>query len=214
MIELTTPLEGDIAAARRDDAVEPLQARDALDDVYPSPTQAAAASVGARLQAILADLDLTEATPVNVADAPPEPVEARAELAPPPSLPAPLPISPPVPPMADFDAGEPPIVEDTLVEPFPAASPVRSDETRLFDAADFEADGIEATPASYLPLAFMLLVGVTLLAVATFWFVAAHPRMGGVAPSVIGWGLGLAGIGLLATSIYFLLERIGGRDEG
>ena len=65
------------------------------------------------------------------------------------------------------------------------------------------------TPASYLPLAVMLVVGVILLAVATFWFVAAHPKMGGAAPSIIGWVLGLTGVGLLAGSIYFLLERIG-----
>jgi lysozyme len=103
--------------------------------------------------------------------------------------------------------------DDMTVDPFPGleiAEVSAEAEPRRFDWAGFDA--ARRSPASYAPLALMLIVGMALLAVATYWFVHAHPRMGPVAPSIIGWVLGLTGIGLLATSIYFLLERFG-QDE-
>ena len=42
-----------------------------------------------------------------------------------------------------------------------------------------------------------------------FGFSARNSGMGGV----IGWGLGILGIMLVAAAVYFLLERLGGREE-
>jgi len=196
-VELIAPLEGDAAVALREGSPTIAEA--------PSSTEAAVASVNARLQAILDDLDLHE---------------ARRE--PPVEAPVTTPI---VLPLPDPSAHARRALAETRVDPFPEppAQTLESeagpfdhevhDQPEPFGVASFDAGPIEPAPSSYLPLAVMLLVGVALLAVATYWFVAAHPRMGGVAPSVIGWVLGLTGIGLLATSIYFLLERIGAQDQ-
>jgi lysozyme len=103
--------------------------------------------------------------------------------------------------------------DEASVDPFPGLGVAEVSavaEPRRFDWAGFDA--ARRSPASYAPLSLMLIVGMALLAVATYWFVHAHPKMGPVAPSIVGWVLGLAGVGLLATSIYFLLERFG-QDE-
>jgi lysozyme len=204
VVELTAPLEGEIAVARRDDTTGAADAQDRQAE-SPSSTEAAAA-VNVRLQAILDDLDLHEAARDRQSEAGPTP-------------------APIVLPLPDPSAHARRALEDSPVEPFPEplAQPLESDaqpfgqepqeQTEPFGVASFDASRIEPAPSSYLPLAVMLLVGVALLAVATYWFVAAHPRMGGVAPSIIGWVLGLTGIALLASSIYFLLERIGGQEQ-
>ena len=205
-VELTAPLEGETAIARREVPPVVVEAQDRQADA-PSSTEAAAASVNARLQAILDELDLHE--------------ERRGPQVE--GAPTPPPI---VLPLPDPSAHARWVLEESPVEPFPEP-PAQTlepeaelfdggltDQSEAFGVASFDASRIERSPSSYLPLALMLLVGVALLAVATYWFVAAHPRMGGVAPSVIGWVLGLTGIGLLASSVYFLLERIGGQDQG
>jgi lysozyme len=193
-VELVAPLDGVMALALRDGAVE------TLTTPAPSSTEAAVVSVSTRLQTMLDDLDLRD---------------ARAEAAPP-VTPTPPPI---VLPLPDPSWHARRALEAAAVEPFPspaepvfASSAVHSAPVEPFGSARFEAE-LERSPASYLPLALMLVVGVVLLAVATFWFVAAHPKMGGAAASIIGWMLGLTGVGLLASSIYFLLERIGSGDD-
>jgi lysozyme len=198
-VELIAPLEGDIALAQREGAVE------TSTILAPSSAEAAAAAVSARLQTMLDDLDLRDARE-----------EAVPETAPTTSTPPPI-----VLPLPDPSWHARRALEEASVEPFPAPTePVfasssahsASAPVEPFGSARFEGE-LERTPASYVPLALMLVVGVILLAVATFWFVAAHPKMGGAAPSIIGWVLGLTGVGLLASSIYFLLERIGNRDD-
>ena len=210
-VELTASLEGDVVTVRRE---SPADTAVRTSPTQISPTQAAAESVGARLTAILEALDLAEA-PFR---AEPAPVAPQAEVVQPePAAPIAPPIVLPLPDpssharrMAESAPAEAPAIDQSADEAFG-----QDDRVEPFGVASFDASRIERSPSSYLPLALMLLVGVTLLAVATFWFVAAHPRMGGITPSVIGWALGLAGIGLLAGSIYILLERIGGRgDEG
>ncbi len=60
----------------------------------------------------------------------------------------------------------------------------------------------------------MLLVGVALLAVATILVRRGAPaEWAAWRPRSSAWVLGLTGIGLLASAIYFLLERIGGQDQ-
>ena len=197
-VELIAPLEGDVALAQRDGDIETSNIPAA------SSAEAAAASVSARLQTMLDDLDLRD------------PREEAVSEASPAATPTPRPI---VLPLPDPSWHARRALEQAAVEPFPAtaepeftSSATQSAPVEPFSSASFDAD-LERAPASYLPLALMLVVGVVLLAVATFWFVAAHPKMGGVAPSIIGWVLGLTGVGLLASSIYFLLERIGDRDD-
>ncbi len=42
-----------------------------------------------------------------------------------------------------------------------------------------------------------------------FGFSAKNSGLG----AFVGWGLGIVGIVLVATAVYFLLERLGGREE-
>jgi lysozyme len=215
-VELTAPLEGDVATAVREDAPA-ANDESTPAEAAPTTTQAASASVSARMQAILEDLDLS-----GVAAERAEPERLVVEE---PML-GPLFVEPGV-----IDPKAPPIVlplpdpaaqarrhsaEDAVdAFPEPAADPIahRPDETVApFHRAGLDSMRIGRTPASYAPLALMLVVGVTLLAAATYWFIHAHPQMGGVTPAVIGWALGLTGVALLAASVYFLLERIGGDD--
>ena len=197
-VELTAPLEGETATVQRE-----APADDAPAQPTPSSTEAAAESVNSRLQAILDDLELSESRGPAEAAAP-EPARTGA-TEPPIVLPLPDPSSHA---RRQQEQGD--------VEPFPQDSieigHSPDEPVEPFHAGDFDIERIEPGPMSYLPLALMLVVGVALLAVATFWFVHAHPNMGAIAPSVIGWILGLTGIGLLATSVYFLLERIGQDD--
>jgi lysozyme len=195
-VELTAPLEGENATVQREADVE------APESIAPFPTETAATSVGARLQAILDDLELTGAA---------EPAEPAPEAEPAPFSDEP-PIVLPLPdPSAHArrqqeEAAEAQAAEAAAVE---TATPGLAEPVEPFPLADRIAQLQSRGPASYLPLGLMLAVGIVLLAVATFWFVHAHPTMGAMATSVIGWVLGLTGVGLLATSIYYLLEKIG-----
>ena len=59
-------------------------------------------------------------------------------------------------------------------------------------------------------------VGLAIFAAGIFWGFDARPSGDGGASSssvMIGWGLGLVGIACVATAVYFLLERLGGRGE-
>ncbi|HEX4181315.1 MAG TPA: lysozyme [Caulobacteraceae bacterium] len=215
-VTLSAPLDGEVAVAQRMTEEVPITEP---SDPAPSRTEAAAASVNARLRTLLDNLDLAEAT-----------AEQR---------PSPIATEPPLFGPAPADTGEtpPPVVvpfpdpssharlrqQAAAVAPFPAGTTtpepppleVRPAElsAEAFDKAGFDAERSRPAPASYLSLGFMLAVGVALLATAIYWFVHSHPRMNGATPSVIGWVLGLAGVALLATSAYFLLDRIGQDDE-
>ena len=221
-VELTAPLEGANAAARRETSDLPSQT--------PSSTETAAALVSARLQAILSDLDLAETSaPASFPQAEPAQAARVGDGA--------------ASASTTFDPalGARRRVAEARYEPMPAASspeadypeewanrpvpePISEGDGDLFDRDRYDAsdasagEGVDShqfvrARTSLLPLALTLVVGLSLLAGATFWFMAAHPQLGWVAPSAFGWVLGLAGIGLLASSIYFLLERIGARDE-
>jgi lysozyme len=82
-----------------------------------------------------------------------------------------------------------------------------------FETGDFDASHIEPLRAGYLPLIFMVLVGLAVFAGAIFWVFAARPSFGSAGPAVVGWIVGLIGIGMLASSVYFLLERLGGNGH-
>ena len=86
-------------------------------------------------------------------------------------------------------------------------------EPSEFEPVDFDAADVEPLKAGYLPLVIMVLVGLAVFAGAIFWVFAARPSIGSMNPTIIGWVVGLIGIAMLASSVYFLLERLGGRDE-
>ena len=53
-------------------------------------------------------------------------------------------------------------------------------------------------------------MGLVVFAAGIFFgFSAKNSGLG----AVIGWGLGITGIVFVATAVYFLLERLGGREE-
>ena len=82
-----------------------------------------------------------------------------------------------------------------------------------------DLDGAEVRPIRSVGLVPALLglgvLGLAIFAAGIFWgFDAKGAGDGGPFsdPVMIGWGLGLVGIGCVAAAVYFLLERLGGRE--
>ena len=90
-------------------------------------------------------------------------------------------------------------------------------ESRRVAHHEFQTSELDSTPTEPIkglnPITFWLgagALGLVVFAAGIFFgFSAKNSGMGGV----IGWGLGLVGIGFVATAVYFLLERLGGREE-
>ncbi len=197
-----------------------------------SASQIAAAAVTARLQSILDDqfdevVDPPARAPASL-ELPPEPAEIP--YAEPPAM---RPLEPftltPPPESAAADASPSPF-EDRGVSMRPI-----QDEPELFtqgagtfetfdsrvvahhdfeptpDLAETEVEHIRSVGGTPLLLGLGLL-GLMVFAAGIFWgFNAKHGPDSHV--WIIGWGLGLVGIGCVATAVYFLLERLGGREE-
>ena len=130
-----------------------------------------------------------------------------------------------------------PAVESAPLETFPAPSreePYEASGPGLFAAEpmtfgdfesrrvsqyDFEASDLERAPEEPTPgigavpaLIGLALLGLVVFAGGIFW--ASHARAGeSGAMQMLGWGLGIVGIGCVALAVYFLLERLGGREE-
>jgi lysozyme len=88
--------------------------------------------------------------------------------------------------------------------------------------AEFESfeDLAEVEPSRRLgPTPFLMalgVIGLILFSAGLFWIVSAKGRTDGALltnPMIIGGGLGILGIGCVASAVYFLLERLGGREE-
>lgn len=106
--------------------------------------------------------------------------------------------------------------------PIPAREALAADAA--FDAAalspvpdaGIDAPALEELRAVLSPTllwAGLALFGLVVFAAGIFWgFSPDTAEDGGAAPVVIGWGLGLIGILCVATSVYFLLDRLGGED--
>ena len=64
-------------------------------------------------------------------------------------------------------------------------------------------------------LLILALAGIALFIAGIVWVFNAKAvsASGGMASSPIGWVLGVAGIACVATAVYFLSERLGGREE-
>ena len=127
-------------------------------------------------------------------------------------------------PFADLETGslwpESSIAERAEPEPrLFAAEPMTFEdlESRRVAHHEFQTSELDSTPTEPIkglnPITFWLgagALGLVVFAAGIFFgFSAKNTGMGGV----IGWGLGLVGIGFVATAVYFLLERLGGREE-
>jgi hypothetical protein len=61
----------------------------------------------------------------------------------------------------------------------------------------------------------LAVLGLIVFAGGIVWATNAKDRDGGLfsGMATVGWGLGVVGIVCVALAVYFLLERLGGREE-
>ena len=233
-VEIAAPLEGETATAERIGG-----AGVASPDQSQSPTasQIAADALTARLQSILTEPETArpEPEPRPVAEPAPEPVHSRSaelEAPPQPEPPAwtlqPEPQAPePFSELASAPSDSPMTWPESSIaeraEPEPrlfASDPMTFDDPESRRVSHHEIgslDELEHAPMDVFnglnPTIFWLGAGaVGLVAFAAGIFFGFSAKNSGIG-AVIGWGLGIIGIGFVATAVYFLLERLGGREE-
>jgi len=191
--EVETPLDSAIAAAIRAEEAEPVSA-----------AVAAAAAITARLNAILQDGEPEAPAPVA------EEALAGAPLPPPEEQPA----------LVAVEAAEEAEQEaHSEAEPVAAAEPISfaAHEPLMFRApstAPFARRRKKPAPAPVLVL--MGLTGLGVAGAGPFWgFSANAPGHLPIVPDaqLAGMGVGLAGVGLLAASVYMLLARLAGQND-
>jgi lysozyme len=206
--ELETALDGETATASRIEtpAVEPEET---------SATEDAAAAVKARLEALITDLD--ERPLVDTADFPATlepagPTEVPAEAAPE-SEPRPFgafgeqvaaafdPSLRPTPTSAAFPVEEPPAADGVSPESKPSGWSV------------FNTQPIEPESLGWAPLAVLGLLGLAVFTGAVFWIFNAKLAGGLLGPMGLGVVVAVVGVLCVASAIYFLLERLGGRED-
>jgi lysozyme len=194
--EVETPLDTVVAAAVRAEEAEP-----------PSAAVAAAAAITARLNALLYDG---------------APVEAEPEAAPP--------VGAPLPPAEDRPivfagateavepaleaAAEPEADAEHIPEPPTASEPPPPLMFRAPATSPFARRRKKPAPASALVL--MGLTGLGVAGAGPIWgFSVNAPGHVPIVPDapIAGVGLGVAGAGLLAASVYMLLARLAGQSE-
>jgi lysozyme len=184
--EVETPLEGYLAQVYR------------TDEPMPSAGRAAAEAVSQRLNAILQDYGA-------------EPAEA-----PPAARPAPFSAEDAVPASREALALPPIEVQDT---PAPETAEAAAEEASPLAFSMLTASLARSKKKARTPEPVLALVGVIGLAVfatGVFWAfnAKASERLPLLAdPVAAGWGLGLIGVALAASSVYFLLNRLGGKGE-
>jgi lysozyme len=225
-VEVAARLNGDRAIAERvspPPAITP--APPEADEEEPSASQVAAAALTARLQSILDDqaqpvtahAAATVAAPSAEADEDESPPFDTFALSPPPPetlTPDPAPANP-VEEAEIADANEPElfIQGPSAFEEFDSRQ-VAHHEFESFD------DLAEVEPTrSFGPVPLLIALGVLgliLFSAGLFWLVSAKDGVNsGLFSSrmIVGGGLGIVGIGCVASAVYFLLERLGGREE-
>ncbi len=204
----------------------------------PSASERAAAAVAARLEAILPEdvdtLDLPpvpEAAPVAraetpVAEAAPEPVtEPAFELThPEETLPEPAPEAAPAEatlaePDAAGDLFELPIIDpdaDNTAEA-PVLAAASSPEARVtqIETADFSVPESSGSRSEPVVLAILALFSIALFAGAVFFGFNAGPENDGslLNPKTLGWILSIVAIACFGGAAFFLLERLGGKND-
>ena len=186
------------------------------------------------------ELDVPAAPPVAANELQPPPVIVPAEEAPFTIIPAAPPaearslrysfsLTPPpeAPPASEFmEPAAPPVIETpTESEPelFQEPRPFEDFDARRVAVQDesalHEFEPLDVEPSHSFGMVPLLasigVLGLVLFAAGLFWgFNAKHAGDGLFSGVVlIGWGLGVVGIGCVATAAYFLFERLGGREE-
>ncbi len=237
-VDVHASLDGDRAIAERVASGPSIrEVTPFTDDSAPTASEIAAEALTVRLQSILnepVEDAPPEPRPEPVAEpAAAESADLQAEVAPFPAEEAQTP-----PAQDPFELTPLPAEEPDAVEPEPEIEPQDSgpSEPPLFEAepltfGDFESRrvahheldvaaeldqvpvqpirGIGAAPA----LIGLATVGLIMFAAALVWLLGQHEAHVTGLPALIGWGVGLTGIGCVATAVYFLLERLGGREE-
>jgi lysozyme len=228
-VEITAALEGEEAKAER---IGPKPEAAPAAPEPPFASQVTADAITARLQSILDE-------PPETPAAAPEPEAAPSVMEPEPELALPTPPEPfgwnlEAEPEPEFEpvAAEAAPLQSELEAPWPQASiaeraevetPLFSSDPMIFE--DFESrrvahhdySELESTPTEPIrglnPITLWgsaLALGLVVFAGGIFFgFSNKNNGLG----AYIGWGFGIAGIVCVATAVYFLLERLGGREE-
>ena len=205
--ELETALDGETAAAVRTDMPH-------VEAEEPSPTEAAAEAVKARLEALISDLD--DRPLINAADFP-----ATAEPVGPTEAPADAEPETEPRPFGAFGEQVAAAFEPSLrPEPTPRAFPVETSSTEdvlpkpkptgwsVFNTQPVESEGL-----GWAPLAVLGLLGLAVFTGAVFWIFNAKPAGGLLGPMGLGVVVAVVGVLCVASAIYFLLERLGGSED-
>jgi lysozyme len=238
-VVVAAALEGEEAKAER---VGPKPEAAPAAEEPPFASQVAADAITQRLQSIIDERTpaanaVLEPEPAREPEHEPEPPPAPiADVSPELDLPSPpetpffhsepeLMTRPPeIEPMASsFETHWP---ETSIAERAEVEAPLFVSEPMTFE--DFESrrvahhdfqtyPDLEATPTEHIrslnPLFLWmgaLALGLMVFAAGIFFgFSNKNSGLGGL----IGWSLGLLGIAFVATAVYFLLERLGGREE-
>jgi lysozyme len=201
--EVRTPLDDAIAAAVRAEEAEPVSA-----------SIAAAAAITARLNALLQD-DPSEGAPVVGAPLPPVEEAPMAATAQPaeeePVVEAPVEIAPePAIAAREPDAG-PAFAGPPFVDPRSSPEPLMF---RAPSTLPFARRRKQAAPAPVLVL--MGLTGLGVAGAGPVWgFSVNAPGHSPIIPEapIAGMSVGLAGVALLAASVYLLLSRLAGHND-
>ena len=228
-VVIAAALEGEEATAER---IGPKPEAAPLAQDPPYASQVAADAITARLQSILDEQPEAPAAAPQP-EAPPSVMEPEPELA------LPTPPEPfgwstdvqsePAPAAEEVEATplqselETPWPQTSIAERAEVETPLFSSEPMIFE--DFESrrvahhdySELESTPTEPIrglnPVTLWggaLALGLVVFAGGIFFgFSNKNYGLG----AYVGWGLGIAGIICVATAVYFLLERLGGREE-
>ena len=99
------------------------------------------------------------------------------------------------------------------VEPPPARD--ASEAARASVRSIFDQTRDDPERAGVAPLAILGLIGFSLFAGGLYWAFVSRPSGGLIGSPIIGFALGFLGIVCVGSSVYFLLERLGGdSDQG
>jgi lysozyme len=190
---LEIALDGDCAEAQR------------TDEGGPSATLAAAEAVSARLSAIFPEYEADLAIPL------PPVVEMQDDAA---ALEPDL-LAEPDPPQAETSPSGEAAPEDED-QPIPMFFHAEDESRRLAWTSASETVAARARKKEQAPAAGLVVMGLAGLIVFAYGayqsFNAGAQRAGpGGDPVAIGWALGVVGVVMIASAVYLLLRRLGGK---
>ena len=236
---VTASLDGEEVRVLR--AAEPTPPPVPPDDEAPSPLQAAAEAVAARLQTIFPEEAEAAAAELAAEPEPPIPtaepdagfeltppaeivVEQRAVLFPPVAGEAEGPLSGDLfaaPPAAnDGDTAEAELAADNDMPPVAPFAPV-GPRKLIDDTVPYEFTPPVVQPLSTetrsgpFSLVALAVIGLAFFGGGVFWALNARGAAGGgvVSPLLVGWLAGIAGVGLFSVAVFLLLQRLDRNDR-